>query len=168
MFVAIGLTGAAGLWAFIILLRQLYYICQPSEVLIFAGLRRDTGSGQTVGYRTVRGGSALRIPVVEEVMRPHDFLHDGDPQCAPTSNRAVPHGLTAPSVPPQSREDQDLTGLTDVIQLAQQDDECPKTGSTGEADSDEHQRSPELTVVLLLLKVARRSIPRIWCTCSKN
>ena len=69
MFVAIGLTGAAGLWAFIILLRQLYYICQPSEVLIFAGLRRRPGSGQTVGYRTVRGGSALRIPVLEEVMR---------------------------------------------------------------------------------------------------
>ena len=69
MFVAIGLTGAAGLWAFILLLRQLYYICQPSEVLILAGLRRRTGSGQTVGYRTVRGGSALRIPVLEEVMR---------------------------------------------------------------------------------------------------
>ena len=69
MFVAIGLTGAAGLWAFILLLRQLYYICQPSEVLIFAGLRRRTGSGQTLGYRTVRGGSALRIPVLEEVMR---------------------------------------------------------------------------------------------------
>jgi flotillin len=69
MFVALGLTGAAGLWAFILLLRQLYYICQPSEVLIFAGLQRHTGSGQTVGYRTVRGGSALRIPVLEEVMR---------------------------------------------------------------------------------------------------
>ncbi|AII49254.1 flotillin [Synechococcus sp. KORDI-52] len=69
MFVAVGLTGAAGLWAFILLLRQLYYICQPSEVLIFAGLRRRTGSGQNVGYRTVRGGSALRIPVLEEVMR---------------------------------------------------------------------------------------------------
>ena len=69
MFLAIGLTGAAGLWAFILLLRQLYYICQPSEVLIFAGLRRRTGSGQNVGYRTVRGGSALRIPVLEEVMR---------------------------------------------------------------------------------------------------
>ena len=51
------------------LLRQLYYICQPSEVLIFSGLRRHTGSGQQVGYRTVRGGSALRIPVLEEVTR---------------------------------------------------------------------------------------------------
>ena len=69
MFIALGLTGAAGIWAFVVLLRQLYYICQPSEVLIFAGLRRDTGSGHTVGYRTVRGGSALRIPVLEEVMR---------------------------------------------------------------------------------------------------
>jgi len=69
MFIAIGLTGAAGVWAFVVLLRQLYYICQPSEVLIFAGLRRSTGSGRRVGYRTVRGGSALRIPLVEEVMR---------------------------------------------------------------------------------------------------
>ena len=69
MLVAIGLTGAAGAWAFVALLRQLYYICQPSEVLIFAGLRRRIGSGQQVGYRTVRGGSALRIPVLEEVMR---------------------------------------------------------------------------------------------------
>ena len=69
MFIAIGLTGAAGAWALVALLRQLYYICQPSEVLIFAGLRRRTGSGKEVGYRTVRGGSALRIPVLEEVMR---------------------------------------------------------------------------------------------------
>lgn len=69
MLIAIGLTGAAGFWAFVVLLRQLYYICQPSEVLIFAGLRRTTGSGESVGYRTVRGGSALRIPLLEEVMR---------------------------------------------------------------------------------------------------
>ena len=69
MFIALGLTGAAGIWAFVVLLRQLYYICQPSEVLIFAGLRRTTGSGRSVGYRTVRGGSALRIPLLEEVMR---------------------------------------------------------------------------------------------------
>ena len=69
MLIAIGLTGAAGFWAFVVLLRQLYYICQPSEVLIFAGLRRTTGSGERVGYRTVRGGAALRIPLLEEVMR---------------------------------------------------------------------------------------------------
>ena len=61
MFIAVGLTGAAGLCAFVVLLRQLYFICQPSEVLIFSGLSRNTGDGRRVGYRTVRGGSALRI-----------------------------------------------------------------------------------------------------------
>lgn len=69
MFFAVGITGAAGLLTFLVLLRQLYYICQPSEVLIFAGLSRSTGDGRRVGYRTVRGGSALRIPILEEVMR---------------------------------------------------------------------------------------------------
>ena len=69
MFVALGLTGAAGLWAFIVLLRQLYYICQPSEALIFSGLRRTTSTGQSIGYRTVRGGSSIRIPLLENVMR---------------------------------------------------------------------------------------------------
>jgi flotillin len=69
MFFALGISGAAGVWAFVVMLRQLYFICQPSEVLIFAGLSRTTGDGRKVGYRTVRGGSALRIPVLEDVMR---------------------------------------------------------------------------------------------------
>ncbi|MFQ6538220.1 MULTISPECIES: flotillin family protein [Aphanothece] len=69
IFFAIGLSGLAGLGAFYVLLSRLYFICQPSEVLILAGLRRRTGSGSAVGYRTVRGGSAIRIPVLEEVMR---------------------------------------------------------------------------------------------------
>ena len=69
MFFAVGITGAAGIWAFVTMLKQLYFICQPSEVLIFAGLSRTTGDGRKVGYRTVRGGSALRIPVLEDVMR---------------------------------------------------------------------------------------------------
>ena len=69
MLFTIGLTSAAGIAAFLVLLRQLYYICQPSEVLIFAGLRRHTASGEVIGYRTVRGGSALRFPLLEEVMK---------------------------------------------------------------------------------------------------
>ena len=43
------LSVGGGLWAFVTLLRKLYYICQPSEVLIFAGLRRRTADGTTVG-----------------------------------------------------------------------------------------------------------------------
>ena len=49
MFFAVGITGAAGIWAFVTMLKQLYFICQPSEVLIFAGLSR-TRDGRKVGY----------------------------------------------------------------------------------------------------------------------
>ncbi|MCP4973217.1 MAG: flotillin family protein, partial [Prochlorococcus sp.] len=61
-------TFAAGS-ALALVLKNLYYICQPSEVLIFAGRRTVTGSGETVGYRLVKGGSSIRVPVMEEVMR---------------------------------------------------------------------------------------------------
>ncbi|MCP4799615.1 MAG: flotillin family protein, partial [bacterium] len=61
-------TFAAGS-ALALVLRNLYYICQPSEVLIFAGRRTVTGAGETVGYRLVKGGSSIRVPVMEEVMR---------------------------------------------------------------------------------------------------
>ena len=38
MFLSILLTGGAGVWAFVVLLQKLYYICQPSENQRFAGL----------------------------------------------------------------------------------------------------------------------------------
>jgi len=58
--------GASGLIALII--KNLYYICQPNEVLIFAGSSRST-EGRTVGYRLVKGGSSLRTPLLEKVMK---------------------------------------------------------------------------------------------------
>lgn len=66
---SIGFTAVAAGSAFALVLKRLYYICQPSEVLIFAGRRSQTSSGRTVGYRLVKGGSSIRLPVFEEVMR---------------------------------------------------------------------------------------------------
>lgn len=49
---------------------RLYHICQPSEVLIFAGSRQPIpGSDRSVGYRLVKGGSSIQIPLLEEVFR---------------------------------------------------------------------------------------------------
>lgn len=51
------------------------YVCPPSEVLIFSGrswpLPPGAGDGQrrTVGFRVVRGGRAMRIPLIEVVDR---------------------------------------------------------------------------------------------------
>jgi flotillin len=43
-----------------LVVRNLYYICQPSEVIIFAGSRQQTPTGRQVGYRLVKGGSSIR------------------------------------------------------------------------------------------------------------
>jgi len=51
-------------------IRNLYYICQPNEVLIFAGTTRWVPSlRKRVGYRLVKGGSSLRMPLFERVLR---------------------------------------------------------------------------------------------------
>lgn len=61
-----GLGTGAG--AFVI--RNLYYICQPSEVLIFAGSSHHVGdSDKKVGYRLVKGGSSIRVPLLEQAFR---------------------------------------------------------------------------------------------------
>ena len=57
---------AGGLGTFTI--KNLYYICQPNEVLIFAGSTRKMGS-RKVGYRLVKGGSSIRTPLLEKVMK---------------------------------------------------------------------------------------------------
>ncbi|MEL6327687.1 MAG: flotillin family protein, partial [Cyanobacteria bacterium J06626_23] len=51
-----------------LIIRNLYYICQPNEVLIFAGSTRKVGQ-KKVGYRLVKGGSSIRTPLLEKVMR---------------------------------------------------------------------------------------------------
>lgn len=61
------LFGGAGSIALVI--KNLYYICQPSEILIFAGSRQAVTSGDTVGYRLVKGGSSIRKPLLEKVFR---------------------------------------------------------------------------------------------------
>lgn len=50
-------------------IRNLYYICQPNEVLIFAGSSHELGDGRKVGYRLVKGGSSVRVPLLERVLR---------------------------------------------------------------------------------------------------
>ncbi|MBW4460699.1 MAG: flotillin family protein [Nodosilinea sp. WJT8-NPBG4] len=59
--------GATG--SLLLIIKNLYYICQPSEVLIFSGDRRTVGEGQSVGYRLVKGGSSIRKPLLEKTFR---------------------------------------------------------------------------------------------------
>ena len=44
-------------------------ICHPNEVIILSGRKRKLPDGSIVGYRQIRGGRALRIPVMEKAAR---------------------------------------------------------------------------------------------------
>lgn len=44
-------------------------ISQPNEVIVLSGRTRTLADGHTVGYRIIRGGRALRIPLVEKAAR---------------------------------------------------------------------------------------------------
>lgn len=43
------------------------YICQPNEILVFAGRKRKDEDGKSIGYRVVKGGRGLKIPIIESV-----------------------------------------------------------------------------------------------------
>lgn len=65
--VIVGVLGLAAVAALLVF-QKLVYICQPNEVLIFAGGKRELGE-RTVGYRLVQGGRGVRIPLLERVHR---------------------------------------------------------------------------------------------------
>jgi len=58
-----------GTSAIALVIKNLYYICQPSEILIFAGSRQAVDGDKTVGYRLVKGGSSIRKLSLEKVFR---------------------------------------------------------------------------------------------------
>src|SRR4029453_19517515 len=49
-----------------LVLTRFLYICQPNEVLIFSGGQRGA-AGRKVGYRIIKGGRGVRIPMMETV-----------------------------------------------------------------------------------------------------
>jgi flotillin len=49
------------------LVKRILYICQPNEVLIFTGAHSRLEDGTLVGYKTVKGGRKLRVPLLERV-----------------------------------------------------------------------------------------------------
>jgi flotillin len=50
-----------------LVLTRFLYICSPNEVLVFSGGQRASGTGRKVGYRIIKGGRAVRIPLLETV-----------------------------------------------------------------------------------------------------
>ncbi len=53
----------------IIFVKANLHICEPNELLIFSGRQRKLKDGTKVGYRVIKGGRGLKIPIVESVTR---------------------------------------------------------------------------------------------------
>ncbi len=44
-------------------------ICHPNEILVFSGRKRKLKDGTEIGYRVIKGGRGLKIPILESVTR---------------------------------------------------------------------------------------------------
>ncbi|MDH5675353.1 MAG: SPFH domain-containing protein [Myxococcales bacterium] len=53
----------------LVIISRLLYVCQPNEVLVFSGRRRRGRDHHFKGYRIIRGGRSVRIPLFETVNR---------------------------------------------------------------------------------------------------
>ena len=47
--------------------KSLIIICPPNRVAVISGRSRQLSDGRTVGYRAIRGGRTLRVPLLERV-----------------------------------------------------------------------------------------------------
>jgi len=51
----------------IMIVSSLIVICPPNKVAVISGRTRTMSDGRTVGYRILKGGRTLRIPILEKV-----------------------------------------------------------------------------------------------------
>lgn len=70
IFVVLAVVLALGVAAIVFTIRNLVYICGPEEVLVFSGSKQTIGDRE-VGYRLIKGGRGVRIPLLETVDRLH-------------------------------------------------------------------------------------------------
>lgn len=68
-FAALGAILVVAFVTVLLVIKRVLYVCQPSEVLIFSGRSRDAGKNRMAGYRIIRGGRGIRVPLFETVDR---------------------------------------------------------------------------------------------------
>ncbi|MGD2268969.1 MAG: SPFH domain-containing protein [Desulfobacterales bacterium] len=66
----IGIWTAIAIFAILLILAFIkanLRICHPNEILVFSGRKRKLKDGAEVGYRVIKGGRGLKIPIIESV-----------------------------------------------------------------------------------------------------
>ncbi|MCC6877685.1 MAG: flotillin family protein [Sandaracinaceae bacterium] len=69
-FLALACIALIAVIAFVMVMKNVLYVCQPNEVLVFSGWSKSrTADGREVGYRILKGGRTTRVPLFETVDR---------------------------------------------------------------------------------------------------
>ncbi len=63
----LGAVLAVVVLAIIATIKSLIIICPPNRVAVISGRSRQLSDGRTVGYRAIRGGRTMRVPLLEKV-----------------------------------------------------------------------------------------------------
>jgi len=69
VLLAAAVGAVVALTFFVAIVKGFLYICRPNEILIFSGRKHTLPNGQSTGYKVVRRGWAVRIPILETVNR---------------------------------------------------------------------------------------------------
>ena len=67
LFLISGLAIGAAVILLIMIISSLIIICPPNRVVVISGRSRKMSDGRTVGYRILKGGRTVRIPLIEKV-----------------------------------------------------------------------------------------------------
>ncbi|MDE0065706.1 MAG: SPFH domain-containing protein [Acidimicrobiaceae bacterium] len=67
LFLIGGLAIGVTVILLIMILSALIVICPPNRVAVISGRSRQLSDGRTVGYRILKGGRTVRIPLIEKV-----------------------------------------------------------------------------------------------------
>ena len=62
-----GIAVALAVIFIILIVRTLIVICPPNRVAVISGRKRALSDGRMVGYRILKGGRTMRIPLIEKV-----------------------------------------------------------------------------------------------------
>jgi flotillin len=66
-FAVLGLIVVVAIIFMIMIVSSLIIICPPNRVAVISGRSRVLSDGRTVGYRILKGGRTLRIPIIEKI-----------------------------------------------------------------------------------------------------
>ncbi|MCH1452581.1 MAG: hypothetical protein L7U66_12385 [Acidimicrobiales bacterium] len=65
--IALAIVAVLAVLFVIMIVSSLIVICPPNKVAVISGRTRTLSDGRTVGYRILKGGRTLRIPILEKV-----------------------------------------------------------------------------------------------------